>query len=72
MSPSTLPDSPSKPLVAVIGAAGGIGSALCRRLAAANVELLLGGRDVAALGSLADEVSGSPVQVDARDFGQVV
>lgn len=64
-------DDPTPPLYAVIGAAGGIGSALCRRLAAAGARLLLGGRDLERLETLADEVAGVPVAVDARDFDQV-
>lgn len=58
-------------LVAVIGAAGGTGRALCHRLADQGARLLLGGRDEEALEALADEVAGVPCQVDATDFQQV-
>ncbi|MEM1204304.1 MAG: SDR family oxidoreductase [Acidobacteriota bacterium] len=67
---SQTPDS-NVPLYAVVGAAGGIGAALCRRLAESGAKLLLGGRNLQALEALADEVAGVPVQVDARDFSQM-
>ncbi|MEM6796253.1 MAG: SDR family oxidoreductase [Acidobacteriota bacterium] len=63
--------NPEAPLIAVIGAAGGVGSALCRRLARAGNKVLLGGRNLPALEKLADEVAGVPAQVDATDFRQV-
>ncbi|MEL7058671.1 MAG: SDR family oxidoreductase [Acidobacteriota bacterium] len=67
------PDSASTPpLFAIVGATGGIGSALCRHLAARGAKLLLGGRDLEKLEVLADEVAGVPIEVDARDFDQVV
>jgi len=56
------------PVYVVVGAAGGIGSALCRRLAknqAAN--LVLGGRRAEPLQSLANEVNGQALAGDATD-----
>ncbi|MEM9556531.1 MAG: SDR family oxidoreductase [Acidobacteriota bacterium] len=71
MSQDPQRDDSERPLYAVIGATGGIGSALCHRLAENGAKLLLGGRDLDKLETLADEVAGVPVEVDARDFGQV-
>jgi 3-oxoacyl-[acyl-carrier protein] reductase len=64
----TLPDFSPMPVYVVVGAAGGIGSALCRRLAknqAAN--LVLGGRRAEPLQSLANEVNGQALAGDATD-----
>lgn len=61
----------------VIGAAGGIGSALCRSLAAAGHRVFLAGRDEAKLAALAAELSGAdgspaPYRItDARRFDEV-
>ena len=44
------------PSFVVVGAAGGIGSELCRRLAVRGANLLLGGRDAGRLGQLAAEL----------------
>lgn len=46
------------PVYAVIGATGGIGAALCRRLAAQGAKLFLGARDEAKLNALATEIKG--------------
>lgn len=54
-------------VVAIIGAAGGIGSAVARRLAG-RYELLLGGRRRAPLEELAGEVGSRFATLDAADF----
>ncbi len=54
-------------VVLVVGAAGGIGAALCRRLAARGAKLVLSGRNVSALEALAEELSGDVMPLDARD-----
>ena len=54
------------PVVLVIGAAGGIGSALCKRLAAQGRRLVLAGRDAEKLGVLAQAVGGEVEPLDAR------
>lgn len=57
--------------IAVLGATGGIGSALVRRLAGRGVRVVLGARGREALERLAEEVGGVAVAVDGRDFEQV-
>lgn len=56
---------------AVIGATGGIGSALSRRLAAQGARLALGGRDASRTASLSEEVGGIGVTVDALRLDDV-
>lgn len=52
----------------VVGAAGGIGTALCRRLSARGSTLVLAGRNEERLLALSSEVGGEVSAVDARDF----
>lgn len=54
----------------VIGAAGGIGVELCRRLVATGSRVLLCGRDAASLKPLADELGQPTRAIDAREWGQ--
>lgn len=67
------PGSPgeAKPVVAILGAGGGIGSALSRTLAAEGYGLLLGGRQTETFGPLARETGGVPFEVDGCDFERV-
>ena len=55
----------------VFGASGGVGSALCRRLAKKGARLLLAGRDEARLASLAAELGAQTFAVDATNLRQV-
>jgi len=55
----------------VFGAYGGIGSALCRRLAQAGARLLLAGRDEVRLATLAAEVGAETFSLDACNLKQV-
>jgi len=59
------------PVIFIVGAAGGIGTALCRRLALREAKLVLAGRDESRLRALAAEVGGDVVPLDARDVGAV-
>ena len=63
--------SVGKPVVLVVGAAGGIGIALCRRLAAQGATLLLAGGDEGKLVALSAEVGGDVLPLDARDIDAV-
>ena len=56
-----------KTTIAIIGAAGGIGSALARRLASDH-QLLLGGRREEPLKALADELDCRWARLDAAEF----
>jgi NAD(P)-dependent dehydrogenase (short-subunit alcohol dehydrogenase family) len=56
---------PSGPAVMIMGASGGIGSALARRLAADGTRVALAGRDADRLGALAQETGGSVLTLDA-------
>lgn len=65
-SPST-----AQSVILVVGAAGGIGSSVCRRLVARGSKLVIAGRDEATLGALANEVGGDVAVLDARNFDAV-
>jgi 3-oxoacyl-[acyl-carrier protein] reductase len=55
----------------VFGAYGGIGSALCRRLAKRGAHLLLAGRDERRLATLASELGAETFCLDASNLRQV-
>jgi 2-hydroxycyclohexanecarboxyl-CoA dehydrogenase len=52
----------------VTGGAGGIGSAIARRLAAEGAMVTVGDLDLAGAQSVADEVSGAAVELDVTDL----
>ena len=56
---------------AILGAAGGVGSALARRLTGAGATVMLGGRRLAPLEELAKEIGGTAHEVDGSDFEAV-
>jgi NAD(P)-dependent dehydrogenase (short-subunit alcohol dehydrogenase family) len=58
-------DKATTPVYVVLGATGGIGSELCRQLAAGGARLVLASRRADALGALATEVGGSAFPLDA-------
>lgn len=55
----------------IVGGAGGIGSALARRLAARGARLVLAGRTEGPLAALASELDADTAILDARDFDAV-
>jgi NAD(P)-dependent dehydrogenase (short-subunit alcohol dehydrogenase family) len=59
------------PVILVVGAAGGIGQALSRRLAERGARLVLAGRDMEKLEALAVEIGGAPRVIDARDVASM-
>jgi NAD(P)-dependent dehydrogenase (short-subunit alcohol dehydrogenase family) len=61
------------PVYLILGAAGGIGSALCRQLAARGARLLLAGRSAEKLEALRAELGGAceAFALDATKFDQV-
>jgi NADP-dependent 3-hydroxy acid dehydrogenase YdfG len=58
------------PVYVVIGATGGIGSELCRRLAKGGAKLVVGARDEERLDDLADRLEAHPVPLDRRRLGR--
>lgn len=66
-----MPDVPSQPVHLILGAAGGIGSALARRLAAGGARLVLAGRTAAPLHALAAELGADALVADATRFDEV-
>ena len=67
----TTNESGSSPVIVVLGATGGIGSELCRRLAASGARLVLGARDATRLEALAGATGGTAVPLDARRTDEV-
>ena len=64
-------DSKKAPLYAVLGASGGIGTAVSRALSAQGAHVALAGRRIDVLSTLADELAGVPFEVDATKFDEV-
>jgi NAD(P)-dependent dehydrogenase (short-subunit alcohol dehydrogenase family) len=62
---------PSGPAVLILGASGGIGSALTRRLASGGARLVLGARDADRLNALAGETGATVVTLDATRPAEV-
>ncbi len=67
----TTTDPKTAPVYVVLGASGGIGSELCRRLAARGARLTVAARDAARLQALAEEVGATAHPLDATRLGDV-
>jgi len=67
----TLPDLDPTPSYLVFGATGGIGSELCRHLAAQGARLGLAGRNAEKLRVIADELDSFAYPLDATVFEEV-
>ncbi len=59
------------PVYVLIGATGGIGSEVSRRMATNGAQLVLGARSEDALNDLAEETGGDAFPLDATEFDQV-
>lgn len=64
-----MPDSPA---YLIFGGAGGIGSAVARRLVGSGARVALAGRTEASLALLATELGALPLRCDARDAEAVI
>jgi len=67
----TQPDLTPKPSYLIFGATGGVGSELCRHLAAQGARLVLAGRNVEKLQALAAELQAFAYPLDATRFEEV-
>ena len=67
----TPPEGASQPVFVVIGAAGGIGSCVARRLYASGARLVLAGRSRAKLETLVNELEAKACELDAVSFEAV-
>jgi NAD(P)-dependent dehydrogenase (short-subunit alcohol dehydrogenase family) len=59
------------PCYVVLGATGGIGTALCHRLSGAGARLVVAGRNADRLGELADTLGARACMLDATNLDQV-
>lgn len=66
-----MPDGNDAATFVVIGATGGIGSEVCRRLANEGARLVVGARTESDVESLANEVGGASFPLDATSFEEV-
>jgi len=64
-------ESEQRPAYVVFGATGGIGQALCRRLAARGARLMIAGRSQEKLQPLADELAAQTCALNAARFEEV-
>ena len=59
------------PVYIILGATGGIGSELCRRLSEGGARLVIGARDEEKLKSLAEELGAHPISFNATKTSEV-
>lgn len=60
-------ESSTQPVYAILGATGGIGAALCRRLATSGARLVIGARDEVKLAALATEFNATYLDAQHPD-----
>lgn len=63
--------NPAPPSYVILGATGGVGAALTRRLAASGARLVIAGRDGSRLAGLAEETGATPQPFDATELAAV-
>jgi NAD(P)-dependent dehydrogenase (short-subunit alcohol dehydrogenase family) len=68
---STAGSDTAQPIFVILGAGGGIGSRLARRLSGSGARLVLGGRGGPKLATLASELAAKMSEVDATSFEAV-
>jgi len=61
----------TSPVMVIVGGAGGIGSAVARRLAACGCRIVLAGREPGRLQTVATETAAQAIACDARDSAAV-
>lgn len=64
-------DNETLPVTVIVGGAGGIGSAVARRLAAQGGRVVLAGRNTVRLEAVASSIGATALAVDARDSAAV-
>ena len=64
-------DNDTLPVTIIVGGAGGIGSAVARRLAAQGGRVVLAGRNTTRLEAVASSIGATALTVDARDSAAV-
>lgn len=64
-------EAKGRPVFVVLGATGGIGSEVCRRLAASGARLVVAGRDEGRVSALAEELDAETSIMDARHAEEV-
>lgn len=68
---STMDNGNSQPVYVVLGATGGIGSTLCKRLSEKGAHIVAGARDQDKLDKLANDTGTHPVSLDATKTKEV-
>ena len=64
-------ESEDSPVMIIVGGAGGIGSAVARKLSARGCKLILTGRNAHRLATVAAETGAETFPLDARDSAAV-
>jgi NAD(P)-dependent dehydrogenase (short-subunit alcohol dehydrogenase family) len=64
-------NTPTNPVIIIVGGSGGIGSAVARCLSARNCRVILAARDADRLHAVASEMDAESIPLDARDSAAV-